>query len=470
MSAILERVVLLFNRMTQADALSLTDRLKRQHLKGADLGHLSHTTIAGIVNDATNLRIQFRVLLEDEKVPITCNRKDLRGFFKLIRDIFVEMGDIRVTLNDVILEPSIAVHVREMAMNPVNANPNKGANGPSLSAGGWIAPIAKLFAPPLKAANAAVPSSHLSPPSQLTNPRNAPRLPGRVAPKLATKLAPALSASVTTVNVEFSGTGSGRSITNTFSAAPERVARVASAPQGNSQPTSANLMGIFAGAPRVNATAEPWVKIEYPRLPSKLQRGRVTHPVNTNPLSSNVDAVIDVRPSQEDAEYSFIPPLLQRTLRRRGLSDSSIRASFISHTDEMQPPLHAIPSDGEPLRESGDSLMRSLSRRVQNFKSGLSGLAMEISSSTSGSDSASLVTGSSPSKWIGEPHRPQRSIDGDSNAPSASSQGAFQSPALVPTVSQSSWAEAAKLLDPTMDAELHIGSFKPDPFSRLQGP
>jgi hypothetical protein len=428
--------------------------------------HLSHTTIAGIVNDATNLRIQFRALLEDEKVPITCNRKDLRGLFKLIRDIFVEMGDTRVTLNDVILDPSIAVHVREMVMHPVKTNPEKstnGTNGLGLSSGGWIAPIAKLFAPPLKAANVVVAPGHLTPPP---NPRNASRSPSRVAPKLA----PALSASATTVNVEFSGTGSGRSITNTFSAAPERVARVASAPQGNSQPTSANLLGIFVGAPRANVTAEPWVKIEYPRASSKVERNRVPQPVNSKPLSSNVDAVIDVRPSQEHQEYSFIPPLLQRTLRRRGLSDSSIRASFIARADEAQPPLSAIPSDAEYPGEPEDSLMQSLNRRVQNFKSGLSGLAMEISSSMSGSDSASLVLGSSPSKWIGGQHQPQRSMDGDSSIPAVSSQGASQSPAPVPIVSQSSWAETAKLIDPMVEAELHVGSFKPDTFLQLHGP
>src|ERR1700735_1209426 len=77
MSIILDRISALLTRITQADALTLTNRLKRQHLKGADVGHLSRTTVASILNEATQLRAQFRAILEDDKLPVTCTRKDL---------------------------------------------------------------------------------------------------------------------------------------------------------------------------------------------------------------------------------------------------------------------------------------------------------------------------------------------------------------------------------------------------------
>ena len=103
-SIILERVVSLLNRMNQADALTLTNRLKRQNLKGADISHLSRSTVSHILSEATGLRAQFRSLLEDDKLVLSYTRKDLRLLFKFVKDVFAEMGQMRVTLNDVILE------------------------------------------------------------------------------------------------------------------------------------------------------------------------------------------------------------------------------------------------------------------------------------------------------------------------------------------------------------------------------
>jgi len=57
-SIILDRISALLTRVTQADALTLTNRLKRQNLKGADVGHLSRITVTGIVNEATQLHPQ----------------------------------------------------------------------------------------------------------------------------------------------------------------------------------------------------------------------------------------------------------------------------------------------------------------------------------------------------------------------------------------------------------------------------
>ena len=151
-SIILERVVSLLNRMNQADALTLTNRLKRQNLKGADISHLSRSTVSHILSEATGLRAQFRSLLEDDKLVLSYTRKDLRLLFKFVKDVFAEMGQMRVTLNDVILDPSTANRVRELSLNPGKADTEAKEREISARAGvaGWMAPISKLFTPTVR--------------------------------------------------------------------------------------------------------------------------------------------------------------------------------------------------------------------------------------------------------------------------------------------------------------------------------
>lgn len=163
------------------------------------MGHLSRTTVSGILSEATQLRGQFRGILEDEKTPTTCTRKDLRTLFKLVRDMFDEMSHMRITLNEVILDPSVADRVSEQALNPTKAaeRERQAAKGSS-----WMAPLTKLFA----AANLtgdAVPIPDPASKRAVSRGRDTTRAPVRVAPKLR----PALSATATTVNVEFSGSG-----------------------------------------------------------------------------------------------------------------------------------------------------------------------------------------------------------------------------------------------------------------------
>jgi hypothetical protein len=150
-SMLLERVVALLNRMAQADALTLTNRLKRQHLRGADVGHLSRSTVSNILSEITGLRTQFRFLLEDDKVMATFLRKDLRVLFKIFKDTFTELGQLRLTLNDVILDPSSATKISELALNPSKGEAEVSERGRENAAHGgpsWMAPISKLFSQP----------------------------------------------------------------------------------------------------------------------------------------------------------------------------------------------------------------------------------------------------------------------------------------------------------------------------------
>ncbi len=328
LGGLLERVQHLFNKIAQADARTLTTRLKRQNILGADVSYLSHSTVDGIVAEVANLRVIFRAVLEDEKFTTICTRRDLRMLLKLVKDIFKELGVLRTTLNDIVLDPSIAPKVREMTLDPKDESVN-GKSSTSNSGGGWMAPLTKLFT----GATFGESKRALSP-LDISRGRGLARASSRPIPKLG----PATSASTTIVNVEFTGTGAGRAITSASSPISQEITRNAIAAPTPARSTSLNLMGIFAGAPRI----DPWVVLPPgpPRQPGsgadQLRRttlGRAAGRAmagsdNTqNPLSRNVDAVIDPHGSPEDRR-GFDP---SRTLRTRGLSDSSIRSTFLQH-------------------------------------------------------------------------------------------------------------------------------------------
>ena len=394
-AVILDRIATLLNRLTQADALTLTNRLKRQHLKGADVGHLSRSTVSNIVGEATGLRSQFRGLLEDDKLVSTCTRKDLRVLFKIIKDVFTEMGQMRVTLNDVVLDPASAPRISELALNPSKVEAEKGKEGAQGGVAAWMAPISKLFAPTGRGEFGASERSMLSRSTSSGVTRETTR-----PPRFVPKLGPALAASATTVNVEFSGTGVGRSVSSTTSAQPIPVAAPpADVPVTTHGPAS-NLMGIFAGAPQ-QIEPDHWIVV--PTSPSTLRKSKSfmrSHPPtatvgrsigrkNLNRLSQNVDAVIDVqKPQDSDEEPDFLPPLLERTLRRRGLSDSSIHSTFTNQGDDGRstalPPsspqrtsfntANAGPSSRLPTWPDRTSVFQALTRTVQNLRASAVGV------------------------------------------------------------------------------------------------
>jgi len=341
---LLERVQQLFNRIAQADARTLTTRLKRQNILGADVSYLSHSTVDGIIAEVTNLRTIFRAALEDDKFTTICTRRDLRSLLKFFKDIFREFGTLRTTLNDIVLDPSIAPKVREMTMNPKDESSSKEKAPSSGPGGGWMAPLSKLFS-----------SATSSDTKRAVSPLGINRSRGPMWPsvRLAPKLGPATSASTTTVNVEFTGTGSGRAITKVTSPIAQESTQDVIATPIPTRSTSANLMGIFAGAARNDPS---WVVL--PPSSSRPQgergdqlrrttlgraAGRVMATAD-NPaagsLPRNVDAVIDPRASSE--ERGGIDPA--RTLRTRGLSDSSIRSTFLQHGEDAPVPQSLNPS------------------------------------------------------------------------------------------------------------------------------
>ncbi|KDQ64123.1 hypothetical protein JAAARDRAFT_201523 [Jaapia argillacea MUCL 33604] len=426
MMNLLDRIISLFTRLSQADALTLTNRLKRQHLHlGADVSHLSQSTVTSIINEATHLRAHFRGVLEDEKVVTICSRKEMRILLRVVRDMFVEMGEMRVVLNDVILDPGYAVRVRDWAMNStkgeqrpgLNSNDSGTSGGPSGPTVSWMAPISKLFG-----AGTDRPSTSATSPNGMAPPvRPLSRGPrGRAPPKLVPKLGPALSASATTVNVEFSGTGVGRAVSSSH--LPE--VPVASGSGSGPGDPARNVMGIFAGAPvpRLPGEVDPWIVVPKdvpnvrPRSRSRARVGALVAPGlkqtrstgdtflgsgastlgrstlkkmasahftaigrDERRLSRNVDAVIDAVQSpivhgdvEGDGEDGggYQQTLLERTLRPRGLSDSSIHTTFMNHGEREG----QESQDPTPARQGGwpdkEGVFQALSRKVQMFRLG----------------------------------------------------------------------------------------------------
>lgn len=458
LSALIERMSALGNRLMQADALTLTNRLKRQHLLGADVGHLSRSTVNSVLQELVALRSQYRAFLEDEKVTTTCTRKDLRGLFKLFKDIFSELGQLRVTLNDVILDPNVAAKVSEIALHPSKGevNSSNAGNGDAAASGssGWIAPFTKLLGLPGGSSNedSTVAARGRSPPA-----RPSSRGRGRPPPRVVLKREPALSATSMTVNVEFSSTGVGHAVTSTRSAdataptqlyaEPLRASTSTGQVSGQLRPAaSRNVMNIFAGAPRPAPNpADPWVVIPKPqRGPSRMADisgsatiGRAAtrnltvdgssqltyrgHPAGSKRLSRIVDAVIDREPSQQsfspispthagdddpgDEQRDVVQaPLLERTLRPRGLSDSSIHTTFMAHSEREE--IHHPP---EPATITRQSVLQALSRKVQSFRLASSSIASSVPAPAVPTAIASAIS---------RPHSPQVTAPNESSKPS----------------------------------------------------
>jgi hypothetical protein len=106
-------------------------------------------------------------------------------------------------------------------------------------------------------------------------------------------------------------------------------------------------------------------------------------------LSAIVDAVIDTTADDIVLEREGKPtdapfePLLERTLRPRGLSDSSIRSTFVSHANEGPGRIvHPGVAGGTVGRIPGYGVLNAISRRWYNWGAG------EVSPVDLGPDSA----------------------------------------------------------------------------------
>lgn len=408
-SILLDKINNLLHRIAQADVRTLTNRLKRQHLAGADVGHLSRTTISGILNEVSSLRTHFRTILDDERSTTLVSRKEFRALLKVYSELFQEIGSLRATVNEVVLNPQIAIKLRDEAMD----SEDKGRAAPKAvgALGGWIAPLSKLWA----TSSSDTPDTTGGPPSLSPGLMRTGSTRNRLQPpRIAPKLAPAISASTTTVNVEFTNAGIRRAISTT-PAPPAAVQvpteRLAPSPLSQNRP---QLRGIFVGSSGTatkqtpaNKQKDPWAmapaggvgsasRLDQAKLRSaRPTAGGVNRLASGDKVDSSrrmsrvVDAMVDQHAVDDDDDEGgdFPSNLLQRTLRPRGLSDSSIHSTFIAHG----PPLNRMVTPAglalsSPTMESSvrgitsvgiggitpwldrDSVLQSISRKMQSFR------------------------------------------------------------------------------------------------------
>ena len=374
LTVLIEHLMKILTKLQSADIPTLNKRLKKHHLSGG-VEHLSRSTMRALQLEVTEMRQTFRGVFEVNSI----NRREFSLLLKLLKDVFIELIELQSVVNDVTIDPHFAKTLQREAYRDDEEGDGKGGN--SALGLGWIAaPITKFFV--TSAADG----------SEGEDTKDS-RRPGRMAERRlqpgtmkAPKLQASTSATTTHVSVEFGGSGIVRRSTPAVPATtavegspqlsetasdsasqvhgstnPETTMIPPSSPTGRgtlrpskSRANRNELLGIFAGAPRpISPTG--WVVLGQgtaPGGPSRSQGVRAASSqyfgdrtvrqrddaaaASRKRLSAVVDAVIDTTAEQMEGENpatasTFETSLLERQLRPRGLSDSSIRSTFISH-------------------------------------------------------------------------------------------------------------------------------------------
>jgi hypothetical protein len=391
-----------------------------------------------LTTEVSDLRTYFKSILDQEvakrvdagkrqDVPYlesSITRRDFMLLLRLFKELFGALVELQATVNRVIIDPASAVKLKEAAQaagDDEDATRGRSKANKQASTGlGWIAaPLAKYFV------TAAVDDgTDVSDSSKGVSDRN--RLQPPVV-KTAPKQLASTSATTTHVNVEFGGTGMVKRATSSMPMGddvdplPPSPADTLTNVASHGNQTSArrlrpaitlgdgsvrgaparrdDLRGIFAGAPGTSlgagwrAVSNP-APVGHPRLRSTSSQhfGQQRHGARGNghkrQLSTAVDAVIDQPLPEHRLDDDLPKPLLERTLRPRGLSDSSIRSTFVSH-EVMQPTTAAGPQQvGGSLRRSDTqtrSMMSQIGRRFQALTGVLAAPAAPVPDSPSSS-------------------------------------------------------------------------------------
>lgn len=366
--ALVEYLAKILQRLHSADVPTLNKRLKKQHLPG-DVGHLSRSTMRNLQLEVSGLRHHFRSVLDSGLV----NKKEFNALLKVFKDVFNDLIELQSVVNDITIDPHLAKKLEKQAFREDAESDAKGKQAGGL---GWIAaPITKFFVTPA----AEVPANSGDSPRAGRGLERSRLQPATI--KAAPKLQASTSATTTHISVEFGGTGivrkalpavapavettlrdddhpqpMGRAVSSSATGegglAPPAVRAASTLRPSKSKANRNELLGIFAGAPKLPSSTGggSWQVVNNAPGPNKSIRAvssqyfgdqtiRQARPIAEKRarLSSAVDAVIDVSADQlendqpEMATTPFEPPLLERTLRQRGLSDSSIRSTFQSH-------------------------------------------------------------------------------------------------------------------------------------------
>lgn len=360
LGTLIEHTTKLFARIQGADIATQEKRLKKQNLLG-DVRFLAQANLKDLVctflcaeaglthspcqlSEIEGLRHHFRRVLEQERSSAAKDatgslhsdteslvaRRDFVALVKLFRDLLFEISRLRSLVNRVQLEPSLAVNLRSLDVS-TSFEVELSKPGQASLGAGLLAPLSRLF-------NAAL----LIPEPDVT-----PRSPAslRPPPRGISKLSGSSVVSSATVNVEF-GKGHSRAVAKGGEredvTSPE-ASNAGSSPYANSATASKtgtqvrrDLNSIFAGGIQPKALVDPWVVVP---AAAKASRGFTSNPLGRllasyrPAMSSTTNAVLDSIPHAPQVDGEYQPTLLERTLRPRGLSDSSIRSTFVAHAN-----------------------------------------------------------------------------------------------------------------------------------------
>ncbi|GAA5964768.1 hypothetical protein JCM3765_002548 [Sporobolomyces pararoseus] len=356
---LLEHVVKLLGRLQSADIATQTKRLAKQNLPGGDVKHVAQTNLKDLVTEIDSMRDRFRRILEQERAAVAkepskalvhssseslISRREFVSLVKLLRDLLFEASRLRSLVNRVQLDPALAPRLGELddpQIDAANLGTDASSSKPTGTAGGLLAPLSRLFGSSLS------PGEH---PTLASRPSSAQL---RAPPKRGGYSA----VTSATVNVEF-GKAAVRS-SSTTNEATTTTTSPSQPPVTRPDPPKRDISSIFAGS--TNRPVDPWVVLSNDgaapspspmpqprRIPSRspglasvassyLPFSRILAGSYRPALSSTTNAVLDsiphAPPSTQDPTASDEPPptLLERQLRPRGLSDSSIRSTFLSH-------------------------------------------------------------------------------------------------------------------------------------------
>lgn len=287
--------------------------------------------------DIESLRHHFRRVLEQERSTTARDagsssdlhateslvlRRDFVALVKLFRDLLFETSRLRSLINRVQLEPHLAANLRELDLvNVIDVE-----RAPK-SSGGLLAPFSRLFGAALSA------EPEPAPPTKTpTTLRPPPKRSGSSA------------VSSTAVSVEFGsgavrravatgGEGGGAGEASPDVGAPKDSPQTSTVGRKTGSQVKRDLNSIFAGASSGTRSASggDWVVLPS-AAPSSNPFGRLL--AHYRPaLSSTTNAVLDSIPHAPAADTGYQPTLLERQLRPRGLSDSSIRSTFVAHAN-----------------------------------------------------------------------------------------------------------------------------------------
>ncbi|WVQ78526.1 hypothetical protein IAT38_000612 [Cryptococcus sp. DSM 104549] len=424
---LVEHMSRILSKLRSADVVTLNKRLKRQNLPG-DVMHLSQTTLRTLQQEVGDLRHHFRGV---QNLGII-DPRDFNLLLRLMKDVFNDLVELQAVVNDVTITPSVAKKLQRAAYK---AEEDEAAKQAKQASGlGWIAaPITKFFVTPAES-TAETSTSSLGTGAGLDRGKSL-ALPKRAAPKqqamasatathvsvefggagMVRRVAPATTTASVAVSsgmegdgmvspVNSNGTGSGASTNEQrIVSGPAAVGRTEGGlvpPQTirtlrtvKSRANRNELLGIFAGAPpRVTTPTDgSWTVvgggesggrsgargINASRLGPDDRTVRGV-PAERKRLSAAVDAVIDASAVDDEDEDvavggSYEPPLLERQLRPRGLSDSSIRSTTVSHARDLtnEAAMASVGTARAPAfgaTPAGASVFQTLSRKFYSFR------------------------------------------------------------------------------------------------------